>query len=87
MGRTTIVVAHRLSTIRNADLIYGLKDGVVVESGSHEELMQKQGIYYQLVTNQVRILFIKLNGVQYSIPPSFVSPESCNGRAGGRSRW
>uniref|UniRef100_X2B039 Bile salt export pump n=1 Tax=Capitella teleta TaxID=283909 RepID=X2B039_CAPTE len=53
MGRTTIVVAHRLSTIRNADLIYGVKDGVVQESGSHEELMEKQGIYYQLVTNQV----------------------------------
>ncbi|ELU01162.1 hypothetical protein CAPTEDRAFT_219712 [Capitella teleta] len=52
MGRTTIVVAHRLSTIRNADLIYGVKDGVVQESGSHDELMEKQGIYYQLVTNQ-----------------------------------
>jgi ABC-type multidrug transport system fused ATPase/permease subunit len=53
MGRTTIVVAHRLSTIKTADIIYGLKDGVVHEFGTHAELMQRGGIYYQLVTNQV----------------------------------
>jgi ABC-type multidrug transport system fused ATPase/permease subunit len=54
MGRTTIVVAHRLSTIKTADIIYGIKDGVVHESGTHSELMQLGGIYYQLVTNQVQ---------------------------------
>jgi len=53
-GRTTIVVAHRLSTIKTADLIYGLRDGVVHESGNHAELMSLQGIYHQLVTNQVK---------------------------------
>jgi len=53
MGRTTIVIAHRLSTIKNADIIYGLQDGVVHESGTHDELMARNGIYYQLVTNQV----------------------------------
>ncbi|ELU15263.1 hypothetical protein CAPTEDRAFT_186799 [Capitella teleta] len=70
MGRTTIVVAHRLSTIRNADLIYGVKDGVVQESGSHDELMEKQGIYYQLVTNQASILFAMYFGVSIEIPIS-----------------
>lgn len=52
-GRTTIVVAHRLSTIKTADLIYGLRDGVVHESGTHAELLALGGIYHQLVTNQV----------------------------------
>ena len=51
-GRTTIVVAHRLSTIRNADLIIGLEHGEVVECGSHDELMEKKGLYYELVVAQ-----------------------------------
>ena len=51
-GRTTIVVAHRLSTIRNADLIIGLEHGEVVECGSHDELMERKGLYYELVIAQ-----------------------------------
>ncbi|XP_062035147.1 phosphatidylcholine translocator ABCB4 isoform X1 [Lepus europaeus] len=51
-GRTTIVIAHRLSTVRNADVIAGLEDGVVVEQGSHSELMKKEGVYFKLVTMQ-----------------------------------
>ncbi|KAM7420780.1 hypothetical protein PAMA_015143 [Pampus argenteus] len=51
-GRTTIVVAHRLSTIRNADVIAGVHKGQVVELGTHSELMEKQGVYYTLVTMQ-----------------------------------
>src|SRR5580698_7407669 len=51
-GRTTIVIAHRLSTIRNADLIIGLDRGEVVEHGSHDELMERKGLYYELVTAQ-----------------------------------
>ncbi|XP_037094848.1 ATP-dependent translocase ABCB1-like [Pollicipes pollicipes] len=54
-GRTTIVVAHRLSTVRTADLICTLKDGKVAEMGSHEQLMQQQGVYYSLVTRQTGI--------------------------------
>ncbi|XP_069585559.1 ATP-dependent translocase ABCB1 [Ranitomeya imitator] len=51
-GRTTIVIAHRLSTIRNADTIAGFFEGVITEEGSHGQLMQKEGIYYKLVTMQ-----------------------------------
>ncbi|KAL3831643.1 hypothetical protein ACJMK2_023371 [Sinanodonta woodiana] len=52
IGRTTIVVAHRLSTIRNADIIYVLVNGQVVEQGTHSELMQKEGAYHGLVKHQ-----------------------------------
>ena len=56
LGRTTIVVAHRLSTIKDADVIFGFRDGKVVESGSHDQLMAHQdGIYHKLVTSQVQI--------------------------------
>ncbi|OCT70088.1 hypothetical protein XELAEV_18037009mg [Xenopus laevis] len=47
-GRTTIVIAHRLSTIRTADVIAGFHNGVVVEQGSHKELMDQKGVYYSL---------------------------------------
>jgi ATP-binding cassette subfamily B (MDR/TAP) protein 1 len=51
-GRTTISVAHRLSTIRNADIIYVFEDGKVAEAGNHIELMRKRGRYYELVNLQ-----------------------------------
>ncbi len=51
-GRTSFVIAHRLSTIRNADLIAVLRDGEIIERGSHKQLMEKQGFYYQLYMNQ-----------------------------------
>ncbi|RVE50883.1 hypothetical protein evm_004450 [Chilo suppressalis] len=53
-GRTTIVVAHRLSTIRNAHEINVMKDGVVVEKGSHIELMALKGYYWEMVVMQER---------------------------------
>ncbi|XP_069110403.1 phosphatidylcholine translocator ABCB4-like isoform X2 [Argopecten irradians] len=53
-GRTTVVVAHRLSTIKTADTIAGFRDGDIVEQGTHEQLMQKQGVYQQLVTLQTK---------------------------------
>ncbi|KAJ3333668.1 GTPase-activating protein [Blyttiomyces sp. JEL0837] len=51
-GRTTIAIAHRLSSIQNADVIYVLKDGVVAESGTHSELFKMRGLYHDLVIQQ-----------------------------------
>lgn len=49
-GRTTFVIAHRLSTIRNSDCIMVLEQGCIIERGTHEELLEKKGRYYQLYT-------------------------------------
>lgn len=54
-GRTTFVIAHRLSTIRQADQILVIEQGRIVEMGKHEELIEKEGRYYQLYTYQARI--------------------------------
>ena len=47
------MIAHRLSTVRNADQIAGFNEGVIVEKGTHSELMQVGGVYFTLCTNQV----------------------------------
>ena len=49
-GRTTFVIAHRLSTVRNSDVIIVLDHGRIIERGTHEELIEKKGTYYQLYT-------------------------------------
>ena len=49
-GRTTFVIAHRLSTVRNSDMIMVLEHGRVIEKGTHDELLEKKGKYYQLYT-------------------------------------
>ncbi|XP_059183904.1 bile salt export pump isoform X2 [Centropristis striata] len=52
MGRTTISIAHRLSTIKNADVIVGFEHGRAVEKGKHDELLERKGVYFTLVTLQ-----------------------------------
>ncbi|KGL84068.1 Multidrug resistance protein 1, partial [Tinamus guttatus] len=52
-GRTTLVIAHRLSTVRNADLIAAFENGVITEQGTHNELIEQKGVYYKLVNMQV----------------------------------
>jgi ATP-binding cassette, subfamily B, bacterial len=54
-GRTVVVVAHRLSTVKNADQIIVLDKGEIVESGTHDELTKKRGSYYTLVKNQLEL--------------------------------
>jgi len=54
-GRTVVVVAHRLSTVRNADQIVVLNKGVIVEQGTHEELTYRRGDYFHLVKNQLEL--------------------------------
>src|SRR5262245_10582295 len=51
-GRTTFVIAHRLSTIRRADLILLMQDGLIIERGTHDELMAARGTYYDMVIRQ-----------------------------------
>ena len=51
-GRTSFIVAHRLSTIREADVILVMKDGHIIESGSHDELLEKHGFYHELYNSQ-----------------------------------
>ena len=55
-GDTTIIIAaHRLSTVQNADRIIYIKDGRIVEAGTHEELTDRKGYYWQLVKNQLQL--------------------------------
>jgi ATP-binding cassette subfamily B protein len=49
-GRTTFVIAHRLSTVKNSDCIMVLEQGRIIERGSHNDLLEKKGRYYQLYT-------------------------------------
>ena len=52
VGRTTIIIAHRLSTVKSADRIVVIDEGIITECGSHEELMKKGGSYSVLVETQ-----------------------------------
>jgi ATP-binding cassette subfamily B multidrug efflux pump len=61
-GRTAFVIAHRLSTIRNADRIMVIDGGTIRECGNHDELLQKQGLYYQLYMAQYQFLNEEISG-------------------------
>ena len=54
-GRTSVVVAHRLSTVRNAEQIIVIEQGKIAETGTHEALIALEGRYYQLVKNQLEL--------------------------------
>ena len=51
-GRTSFVIAHRLSTVKNADVILVLKDGDIIEKGNHDELLESGGFYAELYNSQ-----------------------------------
>jgi len=53
-GRTVLVIAHRLSTVRNANNIVVMSEGKIAEQGTHQELMTQNGIYVQLVSRQLK---------------------------------
>jgi len=61
-GRTSFVIAHRLQTIRNAHKIIVIKDGLLIESGTHSELLEHKGFYYDLYTTQFKDLINDLEG-------------------------
>ena len=54
-GRTVVVVAHRLSTVKNADSIIVLDKGKIAESGTHSQLIDKKGVYFHLIKNQLEL--------------------------------
>jgi ATP-binding cassette, subfamily B, bacterial len=70
-GRTTFIIAHRLTTVTNADRIIVLKEGRVIESGRHEELMMRKGYYASLVHRQQRGLIPNDAGPEPGLTPAF----------------
>ena len=55
IGKTVVIVAHRLSTVRNADMIIVLDNGKIAETGNHSDLIERKGLYFQLVKNQLEL--------------------------------
>ena len=58
-GRTSFVIAHRLSTVVDADIILVFKDGKIIEQGKHKELMKQKGYYFNLYTRQFKEMLIQ----------------------------
>ncbi len=84
-GRTTIAIAHRLSTLRNCNRLIVIEDGRIVESGTHEELLAKEGVFYNLVETQKKtseIIAVGGDGPRGGGP----GPGGGGGGGGGRGR-
>ncbi|HET8726882.1 MAG TPA: ATP-binding cassette domain-containing protein, partial [Alphaproteobacteria bacterium] len=75
VGRTTLVIAHRLSTVRNADVIYGLADGRVVERGTHDELIARNGLYARLWNLQTASRGLLNDGADEEVARRFAAGE------------
>jgi ATP-binding cassette subfamily B protein len=67
IGRTVVVIAHRLSTVREADQIVVLDRNRIVEFGTHDELVSRSGAYYQLVRNQLELEAGERNGAEHAV--------------------
>uniref|UniRef100_A0A669QSJ2 ATP binding cassette subfamily B member 4 n=1 Tax=Phasianus colchicus TaxID=9054 RepID=A0A669QSJ2_PHACC len=80
-GRTILVIAHRLSTVRNADLIAAFENGVITEQGTHDELMEQKGVYYKLINMQDKNIpsssFFKIMKLNKTEWPYFVVGTLC----------
>ena len=84
-GRTTFVIAHRLSTIRNADTILVLEGGRIVERGSHAELLDRGGRYFDLYTRQYGLeanLFLNPGEIPPEAEPEEVTQSTADAGAG-----
>lgn len=64
-GRTMLVVAHRLATVQNADVIFVLGDGQLLEQGSHVELLKKRGVYWHMVSSLILVTTSMLKNADY----------------------
>ena len=55
IGKTVVIIAHRLSTVKNADNIIVLEKGEIIEEGNHQHLVEQKGKYYELIKNQLEL--------------------------------
>lgn len=75
-GRTMVVVAHRLATVQNADVIYVLGEGKVLEHGNHAELLKKKGVYWHMVSSNTIMSLIK-----YDVANHMSAIQQCHSQA------
>lgn len=80
-GRTMVVVAHRLATVQNADVIFVISDGCVAEKGNHASLLRKRGMYYQMVSSKVIALYIVSRLTCYSANRRLLTDSSIYSKA------
>jgi ParB-like chromosome segregation protein Spo0J len=80
-GRTAVVVAHRLSTIRNAHIIYVFDTGEIKEQGTHEELVAKKEWYYELVKRQLTDADLQLVGLDAEAAGALIAPPDIGAHA------